>query len=130
MSQGSHPEPVDQSALGWLADGEHVLPPEFGYFLAHTRRMEPALTASVSGLSYDGQLTSIVSGRHLDDLDPGVHPVPVVHSGNTTSSEEEAARVVELAQSLIGRRWVDGDVSRPLTDEDVIVVAPYNAQGP
>ncbi len=50
------------------------------------RRMEPALTASVSGLSYDGQLTSIVSGRHLDDLEPGVHPVPVVHSGNTTSS--------------------------------------------
>ncbi|KTR43055.1 hypothetical protein NS263_00630 [Curtobacterium oceanosedimentum] len=129
VSQGSHPEPVDQSALGWLADGEHVLPPEFGYFLAHTRRMEPALTASVSGLSYDGQLTSIVSGRHLDDLDPGVHPVPVVHSGNTTSSEEEAARVVELAQGLIGRRWINGEVSRALTDEDVIVVAPYNAQG-
>ncbi|MFS0730062.1 TM0106 family RecB-like putative nuclease [Curtobacterium sp. 1P10AnD] len=129
VSQGSHPEPVDQSALGWLADGEHVLPPGFGYFLAHTRRMEPALTASVSGLSYDGQLTSIVSGRYLDDLGPGVHPVPVVHSGNTTSSAEEAARVVELAQSLIGRRWVDGDVSRALTDEDVIVVAPYNAQG-
>ncbi|KTR52259.1 TM0106 family RecB-like putative nuclease [Curtobacterium oceanosedimentum] len=129
VSQGSHPEPVDQSALGWLADGEHVLPPEFGYFLARTRRMEPALTASVSGLSYDGQLTSIVSGRHLDDLDPGVHPVPVVHSGNTTSSAEEAARVVELAQGLIGRRWVDGEVSRALTDEDVIVVAPYNAQG-
>lgn len=129
VSQGSHPEPVDQSALGWLADGEHVLPPEFGYFLAHTRRMEPALTASVSGLSYDGQLSSIVSGRHLDDLDPGVHPVPVVHSGNTTSSAEEAARVVELARDLVGRRWVDGDVSRALTDEDVIVVAPYNAQG-
>ncbi|QQD77258.1 TM0106 family RecB-like putative nuclease [Curtobacterium sp. YC1] len=129
VSQGSHPEPVDQSALGWLADGEHVLPPEFGYFLAHTRRMEPALTASVSGLSYDGQLSSIVSGRHLDDLDPGVHPLPVVHAGNTTSSAEEAARVVELARGLVGRRWVDGDVSRALTDEDVIVVAPYNAQG-
>ncbi|WP_144759676.1 TM0106 family RecB-like putative nuclease [Curtobacterium sp. 9128] len=129
VSQGSHPEPVDQSALGWLADGEHVLPPEYGYFLAHTRRMEPALTASVSGLSYDGQLTSIVSGRHLDGLDAGVHPVPVVHSGNTTSSPEEAVRVVELARDLVGRRWVDGDDTRTLTDEDVIVVAPYNAQG-
>ncbi|WIB78786.1 TM0106 family RecB-like putative nuclease [Curtobacterium sp. MCPF17_002] len=129
VSQGSHPEPVDQSALGWLTDGEHVLPSGFGYFLARTRRMEPALTASVSALSYDGQLASMVSGRHLDGIDAGVHAVPVVHAGNTTSSLEEALRVVQLAQDVVGRRWVDGDATRTLTDEDVIVVAPYNAQG-
>ncbi|MCY1694881.1 TM0106 family RecB-like putative nuclease [Curtobacterium sp. SL109] len=129
VSQGSHPEPVDQSALGWLADGEHVLPPEFGYFLARTRRMEPALTSAVSGLSYDGQLTSMVTGRHLDGIEAGVHPEPVVHAGNTTSSLEEAARVVALAQDVVGRTWTDGDTVRRLTDEDVIVVAPYNAQG-
>ncbi|ROS72181.1 uncharacterized protein EDF24_3441 [Curtobacterium sp. PhB130] len=129
VSQGSHPEPVDESTLGWLADGEHVLPPEFGYFLARTRRMEPALTASVSGLSYNGQLTSMASGRHLEGVEPGVHPVPVVHAGNTTSSLEEAQRVVALAQDVVGRTWTDGDTVRKLTDEDVIVVAPYNAQG-
>jgi len=129
VSQGSHPEPVDESALGWLADGEHVLPPEFGYFLAQTRRMEPALTAAVSGLSYDGQLASMVSGRHLDGIDPGVHPVPVVHAGNTTSSPEEAAQVVALVADVVGRTWTDDRGTRRLTDEDVIVVAPYNAQG-
>lgn len=129
VSQGSHPEPVDQSALGWLADGEHVLPPEFGYFLARTRRMEPALTSAVSGLSYDGQLTSMVTGRHLEGVEAGVHPEPVVHAGNITSSVEEAARVVALAQDVVGRAWTDGDTVRTLTDEDVIVVAPYNAQG-
>jgi len=129
VSQGSHPEPVDQSALGWLADGEHVLPPEFGYFLAKTRRMEPALTAAVSGLSYDGQLASMVSGRHLDGIEPGVHPMPVVHAGNTTSSSEEAARVVALVADVVGRSWTDDRGTRQLTDEDVIVVAPYNAQG-
>ncbi|MCJ1715398.1 TM0106 family RecB-like putative nuclease [Curtobacterium sp. VKM Ac-2922] len=129
VSQGSHPEPVDQSALGWLADGEHVLPPDFGYFLARTRRMEPALTASVSDLSYNGQLTSMVSGRHLDGVQAGVHPVPVAHVGNTTSSPEEAARVVELVRDTVGRSWTDDHDARTLTDEDVIVVAPYNAQG-
>ncbi|MFJ4220810.1 TM0106 family RecB-like putative nuclease [Curtobacterium luteum] len=129
VSQGSHPEPVDVSALGWLTDGEHVLPPEFGYFLARTRRMEPALTDSVSSLSYDGQLSSMASGRHLDGIDAGVHPEPVVHTGNTTSSPEEAARVVALARDVIGRSWTDDSGTRQLTDEDVIVVAPYNAQG-
>ncbi|WP_420364292.1 TM0106 family RecB-like putative nuclease [Curtobacterium sp. L3-7] len=129
VSQGSHPEPVDESALGWLADGEHVLPAEFGYFLARTRRMEPALTSAVSGLSYNGQLTSMATGRHLEGIDAGVHPVPVVHAGNTTSSLEEAARVVSLAKDVVGRSWTDGDTVRTLTDEDIIVVAPYNAQG-
>ena len=129
VSQGSHPEPVDESALGWLADGEHVLPAEFGYFLARTRRMEPALTSAVSELSYDGQLTSMASGRHLDGIEPGVHPEPIVHAGNTTSSLEEAARVVALAQDIVGRSWTDGNTTRTLTDEDIIVVAPYNAQG-
>ncbi|WP_267420482.1 MULTISPECIES: TM0106 family RecB-like putative nuclease [unclassified Curtobacterium] len=129
VSQGSHPEPVDQSALGWLADGEQVLPPEFGYFLARTRRMEPALTSAVSGLSYDGQLTSMVTGRHLEGIEAGVHPEPVVHAGNTTSSLEEAERVLALVQDVVGRTWTDGDTVRTLTDEDVIVVAPYNAQG-
>ncbi|OII13082.1 hypothetical protein BIU97_03970 [Curtobacterium sp. MCBA15_009] len=129
VSQGSHPEPVDESALGWLADGQHVLPPECGYFLARTRRMEPALTASVSALSYDGQLASMASGRHLDGIEAGVHPEPVVHAGNTTSSPEEAARVVALVGDVVGRTWTDGDETRRLTDEDVIVVAPYNAQG-
>ncbi len=33
VSQGTHPEPVDDSALGWLVDGQHTLPAERGYFL-------------------------------------------------------------------------------------------------
>ncbi|MDT5095855.1 MAG: hypothetical protein QOH60_5218, partial [Mycobacterium sp.] len=36
VSQGTHPEPVDQSALGWLVDGHQTLPPERGYFLAYS----------------------------------------------------------------------------------------------
>jgi len=129
VSQGSHPEPVDTSALGWLADGRDVLPPELGYFLAHTRRMHPALTAPVSRLSYAGQLTSRAPERTLAGLAPGLHVEPVVHIGNTTSSPEEAARVVELARGVVGREWTDERGTRLLTDEDVIVVAPYNAQG-
>ncbi|KZX21813.1 TM0106 family RecB-like putative nuclease [Rathayibacter tanaceti] len=55
VSQGSHPEPVDESALGWLADGHDVLPAEYGYFLAQTHRMHPALAAAVSELSYEAR---------------------------------------------------------------------------
>nr|BFF14281.1 hypothetical protein GCM10025699_55840 [Microbacterium flavescens] len=130
VSQGSHPEPVDRSALGWLADGHDVLPPELGYFLSRTYRMHPALTAPVSRLSYDGALASRAPERHLEGIAPGLHVEAVRHHGNTTSSPEEAERVVALVADVVGRRWTDGDGrTRALTDDDVIVVAPYNAHG-
>ncbi len=131
VSQGTHPAPVDQSALGYLA-GEHaVLPAEFGYFLELSRRMSPEVAEPVSRLAYDGELHShpVTAGRHLSDVQPGVHPIPVEHAGNATSSTEEAEQVVRLVSAHLGRDWTDGDASpRPLTEGDIIVVTPYNAQ--
>ncbi len=132
VTQGSHPEPVDESALGWLAAGHATLPENLGYFLADSWRMHPHLCRAVSVLSYDGKLDSApaASGRSLAELPPGVETVFVAHSGNTTSSPEEAAEVVRQAQRHIGLKWLPGGdkPARALTPEDVLVVAAYNAQ--
>jgi len=134
VSQGNHPEPVDASALGWVADGHDVLPAEYGYFLAESRRMHPAVAEPVSHLSYDGELHShpIASRRSLDGVAPGLTPVPIEHTGNATTSPEEAAAVVRLVGELLGRGWIDATDSaaptRPLQQRDLIVVTPYNAQ--
>ncbi|WOQ70047.1 TM0106 family RecB-like putative nuclease [Microbacterium limosum] len=130
VSQGTHPEPVDTSALGWLMDGEAVLPAGRGFFLPESRRMHPAVAEPVSHLAYAGRLASHPSAarRRIDGVEPGLHVVPVVHHENTTASIEEAAEVVRLARSVIGRPYDDGAGERPLAPEDVIVVAPYNAQ--
>ena len=58
VSQGTHPEPVDTSALGWVMDGADVIPPEYGYFLARTWRMHPRVAEPVSRLSYRGELAA------------------------------------------------------------------------
>jgi len=131
VSQGTHPEPVDGSALGWVADGHDALPPGLGYFLERTWRMHPELCAPVSRLSYEGRLHSeedATTARRLEGLAPGVHVVSVPHRGNAVSSEEEATVVVEQVQSLLGRTWHDGDRERPLAPSDLLVVAAYNAQ--
>ena len=49
-------------------------------------------------------------------------------TGNRTSSTEEAAAVVAHVSDLVGRLWTDrnGEI-RPLTVEDILVVAPYNS---
>ncbi|MBG6085278.1 TM0106 family RecB-like putative nuclease [Zhihengliuella flava] len=130
VTQGTHPVPVDDSALGWLSAGHATLPPEFGYFLSDSWRMHPQLCAAVSTLSYDGQLASAPAAaeRRLDSVTPGVETVLVPHSGNTVSSPEEADAVVRLVREHLGLTWEDEGGARPVEPADVIVVAAYNAQ--
>ncbi|MEX5255092.1 TM0106 family RecB-like putative nuclease [Kocuria arenosa] len=133
VSQGSHAEPVNESALGWLMDGHDTLSADFGYFLGESYRMHPDLCAKVSTLSYDGRLHSApaAAGRCLDGVEPGVHVVSLDHTGNRTESEEEAAEVVAQVRTYIGKVWADPDkltTPRPLRQSDILVVAPYNAQ--
>ncbi|MFT4211890.1 MAG: DEAD/DEAH box helicase, partial [Microbacterium sp.] len=139
VSQGTHPEPVDTSALGWVMAGQPVIDPRMGYFLARTWRMRPEVAAPVSVLSYAGELAAapVTAHRVLDGVAPGLHPVPVVHRGDAVSSPAEAAEVVRIVREVLGRQWRDADERdgvvapappRPLTAADLIVVTPYNAQ--
>jgi superfamily I DNA and/or RNA helicase len=131
VSQGTHPEPVDTSALDWLVDGQSTLPGERGYFLDRSYRMHPAVCAAVSALSYEGRLhsyTECTAARHLDGYRPGVHMVLVGHQGNSAESPEEAEVVAAEITRLVGASWTDEHGTRTLTPSDVLVLAPYNAQ--
>ncbi|WP_083407795.1 TM0106 family RecB-like putative nuclease [Mycolicibacterium rutilum] len=131
VSQGHHPEPVDASALGWLVGDHHTLPEPLGYFLDRSFRMHPAVCAPVSRLAYEGRLLSAEgrpAARRLHGHEPGVRTLAIPHDGNSTASPEEAAAIVAATASLLGTDWTDEDGTRPLTESDVLVVAPYNAQ--
>ena len=130
VSQGTHYEPVEQSALGWLVDGAPTLDPALGYFLARSWRMHPAVCGPVSRYSYGGKLISqsLAGARDLADCEPGVREVLVEHDGNSTDSSEEAQRIVAEISGLIGSPWTDENGTRPLGQADVLVVAAYNAQ--
>ncbi|WP_424936198.1 MULTISPECIES: TM0106 family RecB-like putative nuclease [Bacteria] len=135
VSQGAHPEPVDTSALGWVMAGQAVIDPAHGAFLARSWRMHPDVAAPVSRLAYAGRLASApgTERRIIEGITPGLHVVPVRHRGNATQSSEEAAEVVRIVRDLVGRPYRDAMAAadapaRPLAAEDVIVVAPYNAQ--
>ncbi|RJT77334.1 TM0106 family RecB-like putative nuclease [Arthrobacter cheniae] len=132
VSQGTHPEPVDESALGWLSAGHATLPPEFGYFIADTWRMHPELCGAVSAFAYDGRLTTAPAARarRFDGADPGIECVLVDHVDNATSSRQEAVEVVEQVERHLGLPWTEesGAEERPLHQSDILVVAAYNAQ--
>ncbi|WP_427383829.1 TM0106 family RecB-like putative nuclease [Janibacter sp. G56] len=133
VSQGVHPAPIHESALGWLLDGAPTVPPTHGYFLETTWRMHSDLTRRVSRLSYDGQLLAHerTDARGLAGVAPGLHTVTVDHHDNRTSSTEEARAVRDLVRDLLGRDWTapdEGGRPRPLDQDDFCIVTPYNAQ--
>ena len=131
VSQGTHPEPVDTSALDWLVDGQRTLPDERGYFLDRSYRMHPAVCAAVSALAYEGRLhshTQRTAARHLEGYQPGVQTLMVDHHGNSTESPEEADAVAAEIGRLLGATWIDEFGARALAASDVLVLAPYNAQ--
>jgi predicted RecB family nuclease len=131
VSQGTHPEPVDTSALDWLVNGQRTLPDERGYFLDRSYRMHPAVCAAVSELSYEGRLHSVTertAARRLDGYPPGVRVLSVRHQGNSIESPEEADTILAEIRRLLGSSWTDEHGTRPLAASDVLVLAPYNAQ--
>ncbi|WP_158277215.1 DEAD/DEAH box helicase [Serinibacter arcticus] len=137
VTQGSHDEAVDTSALSWIAGGAATMPADRGYFIERTWRLHPDLCSAVSALSYDGRLLPqpvVTQRRHLDGIAPGVHRRLVSHRGSSTASPEEADEVVRIVQDVLGRAWTPGGDEHalaphvPLPMTEVMVVAGYNAQ--
>jgi uncharacterized protein len=135
--QGTHPPGAEASALGHVLAGESTMAPDRGLFLARTRRLHPDLCRFTSEVFYESRLASeewvahqqLAGSGELSGT--GVRFVPVAHEGNSNESSEEAAVVARLVRELVegGASWTDaeGAVHR-LGWDDVLVVAPYNAQ--
>ncbi|MEV5833742.1 AAA domain-containing protein [Nocardia sp. NPDC052112] len=130
-ARSAHPEPVDESVLGWLTEGRHTLPADRGYFLDRTWRMHPRVCDPISRLYYDNRLRSnetVTLARQLEGIEPGVETVLVAHSGDSTESVAEAREVVRRVRALLGVSWTTGAMTRRLHPHDILVVAPYSAQ--
>ncbi len=132
--KGSHPPGVHVSALEHLV-GEHTVASDRGLFLERTWRLHPAICAFTSELFYDDRLSARDGlDRQLIDGGPlpgsGLRLVPVEHTGNQSESAEEVATIARLVDELVGTAvWTDRDgTRRTIRIEDILVVAPYNAQ--
>jgi uncharacterized protein len=136
--QGSHPPGADRSALAHVLRDQATLSPERGLFLERTWRLHPELTSFTSEVFYDDRLESeshlgIQRVASTESIFDGVGPrlVEVPSTGADNESAVEAEAVAELAHRLLegGASWVDpAGIKRLLTWEDVLIVAPYNAQ--
>ena len=135
--QGSHPPGAERSALAHLLGDYETMPEDLGLFLPHTWRMHPNVTAFTSDAFYEGRLHSEPTLERQSLAGPrplrgaGARVIAAEHAGGENVSPEEARLVADVAALLVtsGASWMDrfGD-TRPITWDDVLIVAPYNAQ--
>jgi uncharacterized protein len=132
VSQGSHPAGTGRSILEHLLAGRDTVDPARGVFLDRSFRLAPPICAFISEGVYENRLRADERcARNAVSFNgtarAGLAFVPVEHQGNDRASDEEARAVVELAGRLLaGTVDLSGTV-RPMTERDVLVVAPYNA---
>ena len=135
--QGSHPRGADRSALAHLLGEDATMPAERGLFIEHTWRLHPRITEFTSAAFYEGRLESKehLAVQELHGPAPvggvGTRLLAADHAGSDNASPEEAHEVAQLVRALVegGTSWVDGKgEERPVGWDDVLVVAPYNAQ--
>ena len=99
--------------------------------------MHPNICAFTSELFYDGRLQAR-NGLEIQDIKSsglvkgtGLRFIPVQHEGNQNSAPEEADQIRDLVNDIMDTHttWVDrhGE-ERTLTSDDILIIAPYNAQ--
>jgi predicted RecB family nuclease len=138
----SHPPGAEVSSLEHLLTDSgssklKTMPDSLGLFIDETKRLHPSICKFTSNVFYEGRLAShgLTQSRLLKGHSwikgAGLWFVPVEHDGNQNSSSEEVEVIVRIVDSLLQPEvsWFRGE-GRPdrLKTEDVLIVAPYNAQ--
>jgi len=136
-TQGSHPDGTGVSALDHILGEYKTILPEQGLFLPETWRLHPEICNFTSEQFYEGKLCSkkgceqqkIISSGLFNGS--GLRYVPVTHTGNTSSSPEEARMVQKIVGEILRAcsKWTDREgKSKDITIDDILIIAPYNAQ--
>lgn len=134
--RGAHPEGSDIAALSYLLEEKPTMPEGKGLFLDVTHRIHPSITKFTSEIFYEDKLTSlpglenqrIAGGTKFDGA--GLFYVPVDHIGNQNRSPEEVDAIAAIVENLLENgEWFDREKRKmKLTPQDILIVAPYNAQ--
>lgn len=130
VAQAAHPRNSGRSVLEHVVGDDVTLADGRGVFLSTTWRMHPDVCDFISDQIYEGRLSYQPNcKRQSTSAGTGVRWISADHTGNATSSVEEAELVAEQVLQLIGTTWVDFDGNEEeLSATDFMVVAPYNDQ--
>jgi superfamily I DNA and/or RNA helicase len=133
----SPPPGADGSAFDHLLRGHATIGAGQGLFLAETHRLHPDICEFTSELFYEDRLKPRAENQlqRINTNGPltgtGLRLVQVAHTGNQSESKEEVTEISALILDLLAKNttWMDKNgETKNLSLNDILVVAPYNAQ--
>ena len=136
-TKGSHPDGAEKSALEHLLNGRKTIAADTGFLLPESWRLHPKICRFTSECFYDEKLSSHALARsrviegHAWIEGAGLWFVPVEHEGNRNSAAEEVELVARIVEGLVRpgvNYFYSAGNSRALKEEEISIVAPYNAQ--
>lgn len=134
--QGTHPDDIAESALGYYLKGHATVPANMGIFLGVSRRMHPQVCQFISDSIYESRLSSHVSASsNLIKEAPqplkesGIVFVPVEHEGNTQGSPEEAKLISNIIDTLKSATVESHNVpAAKFSIASCLFISPFNMQ--
>jgi uncharacterized protein len=137
--QGSHPGHSGSSALEYMLMGHAVIPDDKGIFLERTYRMHPAVCEPLSEIVYEGRLQADADNSkqaitiHKPSLITQAYGILSVTAHHEENSQNQSIEELIIIQQLINELKTGTFTNKngkesPITDNDILVIAPYNMQ--
>lgn len=138
--KGSHPDGCEVSALDYIVGDAKTLPDEKGVFLGVTYRLNDKICAFNSELFYENRLKPVTGNEAQIIQGPTKYAgkalviEEVIHQGNSNRSQEEVEKIKLVVQDLLkaGSTYTHMEHGKAhtaqVTENDIKIVAPYNAQ--
>ena len=127
--------PLDFLTRADRHDTGNVISDRYGVFLDTTYRCHPSICRFISDAFYDDQLLADArtARRSLyrpdgEAVSGGIRLIDLDHRGFRQQNPQEAQRIAQLYEEFLGMRYDDGIGERMMSDADILVIAPYNAQ--
>jgi uncharacterized protein len=138
--QGTHPGDSGLSILDYSLQQQRTVGVDQGIFLNRSYRMHKDVNTFISEMVYEGRLINdpdcdkqlIQHANGANDIalkTSGIVAMPVSHSGNKQSSVEEIEIIQKLVAQLLTSKFTDKKgITRDISGNDILVVAPFNYQ--
>ena len=133
--KGIHSKNSGKSSLNFLLEDHDTIPRNRGIFLDKTRRLNEKICKYVSDSFYESRLKphAITYERKvslsLKDIgNEGIYYLPASHSDCTQKSDEESKTIKKYFDKIKGQEITEGVKKSKITNDDVMVVAPFNMQ--
>jgi uncharacterized protein len=133
--QGIHVGNSGKSSLDFLLEGQDTIPADQGIFLNKTRRLNNKICSYISSSFYDFRLKPhpVTETRSVDLKlnnigNEGIFYLPMDHKDCTQKSDEEVEIIEDLFKKIKGKDSTDEGKKKKITNEDIMIVAPFNMQ--